>query len=59
MVVLDVDVIGGDGGGGGYKKRHSPNFRSPEDGISAKCTMSMIQIILFKSKVSYGRIRYS
>ena len=58
MVVLDVDVIGGDGGGG-YKKRHSPNFRSPEDGISAKCIMSMIQIILFKSKVSYGRIRYS
>ena len=59
VVVLDVDVIGGDGGGGGYKKRHSPNFRSPEDGISAKCIMSMIQIILFKSKVSYGRIRYS
>ena len=41
---------------GGYKKRESPNFRSPGVGISAKCIMSMIQIILFKLKFSHRRI---
>jgi len=53
VVWLVTDLIAGRGG---YKKKESQNFRSPEDGISAKCIMSMIQIILFKLTFSYRRI---
>ena len=53
VVWLVIDLIAARGG---YKKRESPNFRSPGVGISAKCIMSMIQIILFKLKFSHRRI---